>query len=152
MYLVSDILRTKGHDVWSIHADATVYEALQMMADKDVGALVVIDKGQVVGIFSERDYARKVILAGLSSLNTPVKQIMSTGVYYVTPDQSIEECMAVMTKNRVRHLPVIVNEQLVGLVSIGDAVKSIISDQDIQIRQFENYISGRGYSADPLQL
>lgn len=151
MYLVSDILRTKGREVWSIHPDATVYEALQMMADKDVGALVVIDKDQVVGIFSERDYARKVILAGLSSLHTTVSHIMSTRVLFVIPDQSIEECMALMTENRVRHLPVIVNKQLVGLVSIGDAVKSIISDQDIQIRQFENYISGRGYSADPLQ-
>ena len=150
MYLVSDILRTKGREVWSIHPDATVYQALQMMADKDVGALVV-ENNQPVGIFSERDYARKVILAGLSSLNTTVRDIMSAKVLYVTPEHTIEECMALMTENRVRHLPVIENRQMIGLVSIGDAVKAIISEQDMEIRQFENYVSGRGYSADPLQ-
>jgi CBS domain-containing protein len=151
MRLVLDILRTKGDTVWSIGSDNTVYEALQMMAVKDVGALLVTEKEQLIGIFSERDYARKVVLAGKSSLNTQVREIMTDKVYTVRPEQTLEECMALMTQNRIRHLPVMVGMKLAGLISIGDIVKEIISDQTLEIQQLENYVGGRGYGADPLQ-
>lgn len=145
MRLVKEILQTKGTDVWTIIPEAPVYEALKLMAEKDVGALVVVESGEVVGIISERDYARKVILKGKSSMDTPVKNIMTTRVFYVAPEQTIEECMALMTDKRVRHLPVIVDGKLVGLVSIGDVIKEIISEQKVYIRDLENYIEGRGY-------
>lgn len=145
MRLVREILQTKGTDVWTIIPEAPVYEALKLMAEKDVGALVVVESGEVVGIMSERDYARKVILKGKSSMDTPVKNIMTTRVFYVAPEQTIEDCMALMTDKRVRHLPVIADGQLVGLVSIGDVIKEVISEQKIYIRDLENYIEGRGY-------
>ncbi len=145
MKLVRDILQTKGYDVWSVSPDAMVYEALQVMADKNIGAVVVLEDGEVVGIFSERDYARKVILEGRSSLNTPVREIMTSKVYYVHPGQSLEECMALMTEKHIRHLPVLENDRLIGIISIGDVVKAIISDQKVTIQQLENYILGRGY-------
>ncbi len=143
MVTVRHILDTKGHEVWSVSADATVYEALKVMAEKNVGALVVLEGDQLKGIVSERDYARKVILKGKVSQGTPVREIMSTDVVNVRPDQSIEECMTLMTNMRIRHLPVIENEKLVGLISIGDVVKAIISEQEFAIRQLENYITGR---------
>ncbi|HEY66629.1 MAG TPA: CBS domain-containing protein [Caldilineae bacterium] len=145
MKLVKDILNVKGRDVWSVSPDATVYEALQLMADKNIGAVLVVEEGEVVGILSERDYARKVILKGRSSLNTPVKEIMTSKVYYVSPEQTIEECMTLMTEKRIRHLPVLEDGRLVGIISIGDVVKAIISDQQVTIQQLENYILGRGY-------
>ncbi|NOZ27530.1 MAG: CBS domain-containing protein [Chloroflexi bacterium] len=145
MKLVRDILQTKGYDVWSVSPDAMVYEALQVMADKNIGAVLVLEDGEVVGIFSERDYARKVILEGRSSLNTPVREIMTSKVYYVHPGQSLEECMALMTEKHIRHLPVLENGRLIGIISIGDVVKAIISDQKVTIQQLENYILGRGY-------
>lgn len=145
MRLVREILQTKGSDIWTIIPEAPVYEALKLMAEKDIGALVVVESGEVVGIISERDYARKVILKGKSSMDTPVKNIMTTRVFYVAPEQTIEECMALMTDKRVRHLPVIVDGKLVGLVSIGDVIKEIISEQKVYIRDLENYIEGRGY-------
>ncbi|MCL5996776.1 MAG: CBS domain-containing protein [Chloroflexi bacterium] len=151
MRIVLDILRVKGHAVWSIHPGSTVYEALQAMAEKNVGALLVIEDDRLVGIFSERDYARKVILAGRSSLNTAVKEIMSDRIIFVRPEQTIDECMALMTQNRVRHLPVLDGSKLIGVISIGDVVKEIIADQTLEIQQLENYILGRGYVADPLQ-
>jgi CBS domain-containing protein len=124
MRIVLDILKTKGNTVWSVHPCATVHEALKLMAEKNVGALLVIDEG-VVGIFSERDYARKVILEGRSSLNTFVREIMTDKVIFVRPDQSIAECMAIMTRARVRHLPVMDGSRLVGVISIGDVVKEL---------------------------
>ncbi len=145
MRTVRDILRMKGHDVWSVDANSTVYNALSLMADKNVGALVVLEEGKLVGIFSERDYARKVILKGKSSLNTPVKEIMTSTVFCVRPDQAIEDCMVLMTDKRIRHLPVLEDDQLVGIVSIGDVVKEIIAEQGITIQQLENYIVGSGY-------
>jgi CBS domain-containing protein len=142
MKTVRDILDTKGRDVWSVAPNATVLEALRLMAEKEIGALVVKDGEKVVGIISERDYARKIVLLGRTSPNTLVKEIMTSHVAYTHPEQSIEECMAVMTDKRVRHLPVIEAGKLVGLISIGDLVKSIIADQKFIIEQLERYIIG----------
>lgn len=145
MKLVSDILQTKGFEKWAVQPETTVYDALSLMADKDIGALLVLDNDRLVGIFSERDYARKVILEGKSSKITPVKDIMSTKVYFVSPEQTIEECMALMTSKHIRHLPVMRDERVQGVISIGDVVKAIISDQEFTIDQLERYISGGGY-------
>ena len=145
MSTVREILRNKGCDVWSIAPDATVYEALCLMADKNVGAVLVIDACTLVGILSERDYARKVILHGKSSRDTLVREIMTERMVYVRPEQTAEECMALMTEKRVRHLPVLEGDRLVGVVSIGDVVKSIISEQEFVIDQLEHYISGTVY-------
>ncbi len=139
---VWQILENKGHEVWSIGPDDTVLQALQRLAEKDIGALVVLDGGEVAGIFSERDYARKVILHGKTSAETRVHEVMSSRVLYVRPDQSVDECMAVMTENHIRHLPVMDGERLVGVISIGDLVKSVISHQEFIIEQLENYITG----------
>jgi CBS domain-containing protein len=145
MITVREILMTKGDRVWSVSPETTVYDALQVMADKDIGALLVIEAGKLVGIFSERDYARKVILKGKSSREITVHEIMSPRVYYVRPEQSVEECMAVMTDKRIRHLPVLRDGELAGVISIGDVVKAIISDQQFTIEQLERYITGTGY-------
>lgn len=142
MKTVRDILAVKGQSVWSVSAEATVFEALQRMAEKEVGALLVIDGEHVAGIISERDYARKVVLLGRTSPNTQVKEIMTRHVAYTHLDQSIEECMAIMTDKRIRHLPVLENQKLFGIISIGDLVKSIIADQKFIIEQLERYISG----------
>jgi CBS domain-containing protein len=122
-----------------------VYDALELMADKNVGAVLVIDADRLVGILSERDYARKVILHGKSSKDTPIREIMTQRVVYVRPEQTTEECMALMTDKRVRHLPVLEDDQVVGVISIGDVVKSIISEQGFIIDQLERYISGTAY-------
>jgi CBS domain-containing protein len=142
MKSVRDILRNKGNNVWSISPDITVFDALKTMADKNVGALVVLEEEKVVGIMSERDYARKVILHGKSSREIPVREIMSKTVHYVHPEQSIEDCMEKMTNQRVRHLPVLENNRLAGIISIGDVVKAIIADQETIIKHLENYITG----------
>jgi CBS domain-containing protein len=142
MKTVKDILRIKGPDVWSTPPDATVYDALKAMAEKNVGALVVLDRDTVVGIVSERDYARKVILHGRSSKEIHVREIMSTEVYYVRPEQNIQECMALMTDKRVRHLPALENDQLVGVISIGDVVKALIAEHESTIKHLEDYITG----------
>ena len=142
MRLVSDLLKSKGHQVWSVIPDQAVYDALKLMADKNIGALLVLDKDRLVGIFSERDYARKVILKGKSSKNIPVKEIMSSEVVYVRPEQTIQDCMALMTDRHIRHLPVLEGKQLVGMVSIGDVVGSIIFEQGFEIKQLETYITG----------
>ncbi len=142
MITVKEFLQTKGHDVLSITPDATVYEALKIMADKNVGALVVLDGETVAGIMSERDYARKVILHGKSSREMQVREIMTTSVYYVRPEQTLQECMAQMTDKRVRHLPVLEDDRLVGIISIGDVVKTIIADQEFTIKLLETYITG----------
>ena len=142
MTTVQYLLDEKGHDVWSIRPDDSVFDAIQMMAEKDVGALVVIQNGKPVGIFTERDYARDVILKGKSSPRTRVREIMATPIIYARPEQTVEECMAVMTETRVRHLPVMQGERLVGMISMGDLVKSIIADQKFTIEQLVHYISG----------
>ncbi|MBU1205978.1 MAG: CBS domain-containing protein [Proteobacteria bacterium] len=144
MTTVGQLLKTKGYKIWSIAPQATVYEALQVMSEKDVGALLVVDKGNLVGIFSERDYARKLILKGRFSKDTTVGELMTHEVLYIEPQSTIEDCMALMTAKRVRHLPVLENERLIGIVTIGDVVKQIISDQEFTIQQLGKYIKG-GY-------
>ncbi len=143
MKSVRQLLEAKGYDVWSIAPDASVYDALKLMAEKDVGALLVMEGEKLVGIISERDYARKVILKGKSSMQTPVREIMTSKVISVRPESTIGECMALMTDKRIRHLPVLEGRQVVGVISIGDVVKTIISEQEFLIQQLENYIVGR---------
>lgn len=143
MTTIARLLESKGHDIWSISPDASVYEAIEMMADKGVGALPVVAGQKLVGIVSERDYARKVILKGKTSRQTPVQDIMTDQVFYVRPEQTVDECMALMTAKRIRHLPVLVDDRLVGIVSIGDLVKSAISEKDVLIQQLESYITGK---------
>ncbi len=143
MHTVKDMLKEKGSNVWTISPEAKVIDALKLMADKKIGALAVMDKNQVVGILSERDYARKVILKGRSSLDTPVKEIMTGQVYCVGLETAAEECMALMTKKRIRHLPVIDKGKMVGLISIGDVVKSVISEHKITIGHLQDYIQGK---------
>ena len=143
MKYVRDVLQKKGNDIWSVAPDTPVYKALQLMSAKNCGAVLVLDSETLVGILSERDYARKVILKGKSSKNTPVEEIMSQRVVCIQPDNTIDECMALMTDKRVRHLPVLKGEDsLVGLISIGDVVKEVISEQEFIIHQLENYIKG----------
>jgi CBS domain-containing protein len=142
MQTVKELLDAKGHQVWSIAPDASVFEAIQLMAEKEVGALLVMETDKLVGIISERDYARKVILKGRSSQETPIQEIMTTRVMYAHPDQQIEECMALMTEKRIRHLPVLEGERVLGMISIGDLVKTIIAEQQFMIEQLEHYISG----------
>lgn len=139
---IRDLLKVKEKDIWSISPDASVFEALELMAEKEVGALVVLEGDKAVGVISERDYARKVILIGKASKETSVREIMSSPVRFVTPDHTVAECMAIMTNQHIRHLPVLVGKRLDGIVSIGDLVKSIISEQGHLIQQLENYILG----------
>jgi CBS domain-containing protein len=145
METVRNILQAKGSEIWSIAPQTSVYEALQLMADKDIGALVVVDGGNVVGVFSERDYARKVVLLGRTSHEVAVAEIMTHPVLYVEPDQTIQDCMVLMTEKRVRHLPVMDHGQLAGIVTIGDVVKALISEQAFRIEQLENYVWGTGF-------
>ena len=142
MAKVKEILAVKGRDVWSIEPVATVYDAMRLMADKGVGALLVLEGERLRGIVSERDYARKVILQGRSSRTTQVTEIMTARVAYAELEQDIEECMAIMTEERVRHLPVIDAGRIVGIISIGDLVKSIIAEQKFLIEQLVRYING----------
>ena len=142
MKSIRHCLNTKGHTIWTIHPDASVFEALRLMADKDIGALLVMERDTLAGIFSERDYARKVILQGKTSKDTPVREIMTYKVIYVDINQSIEDCMVLMTEKHIRHLPVLDENKLVGVVSIGDIVKEIIAEQEFVIEQLENYITG----------
>ncbi len=142
MEFVSQFLEKKGHDVWWVAPETTVFDALQLMANKKVGALLVLEEDSLVGVFSERDYARKVTLKGKSSKDTPVRDIMSTKIVCVTPNQTTEECMSLMTEKRVRHLPVMDGEKLIGIISIGDVVKAVIADREDIIEQLEHYITG----------
>jgi len=144
MQFVHDVLDDKGREVWTVSPDTTVYAALETMADKNIGALVVIDVHQgIIGIFSERDYARRLALNNKRSRETPVKEIMTEVVATVSSSHSMKDCMGLMTNERVRHLPVVEDGRLVGLISIGDVVKSIMSYQEKMIRQLEAYIEGR---------
>ena len=143
MKTVEDILKEKGREVWVISPHATILKALGLMAEKDVGALVVVEDDQIIGIISERDYARKIALRGKSSVNTPVKEIMTNKVYYVSRNATIQECLVLMTQQSIRHLPVIDNEKLVGIITIGDVVKAIIGEQETTITQLSDYITGK---------
>jgi len=139
---INEILTQKGTTVWSISPEATVFEAIQMMADKNIGALLVTDKEKLLGLLTERDYTRKVALKGKSSKQTPVKEILSAEFIQVTPAHTVEECMRLMTLHRVRHLPVLHAGQVLGIVSIGDLVNWIISAQNSTIHQLQTYITG----------
>lgn len=139
---VRQILLSKGADVWAVTPETLVIDALHMMAEKNAGAVLVLRGEALVGIFSERDYARKVILRGKSSTDTPVADVMTSRVVYVRPSQTTEECMALMTDKHVRHLPVIEDERVLGVISIGDVVKAIVADQRFTIQQLESYITG----------
>ena len=144
MHSIGQLLQTKGSQIWSIEPQATVYRALTIMAEKNVGALLVMDRDQLVGIFSERDYARKVILKGKSSKDTSVSELMTLQVFYITTDATLEEGMALMTAKHIRHLPVLENKQLVGIVTLGDVVQQIIVEQKFTNGELEKYITG-GY-------
>lgn len=144
LHTIGQLLQTKGSNIWSIEPQATVYRALQIMAEKNVGALLVIDRDRLVGIFSERDYARKIILKGKSSKDTSVSGLMTPEVFYINTNATLEECMALMTAKHIRHLPVLENKQLVGIVTLGDVVQQIIAEQKFTIRELEKYITG-GY-------
>lgn len=142
MKTVKEILNAKGHDFFSVSPADTVYDAIRIMADNEIGSVLVMDGGRLVGIVTERDYARKIMLEGKSSPNTPVRDIMTTNVLITAPDQSVDACMALVTEKRVRHLPVVADEQVAGVVSIGDLVKAVIDEQKFIIEQLESYIAG----------
>ena len=143
MIPVQQILQEKGGKVWTIEPQLSVFDALRLMAEKEIGALVVVEAGKIVGIFSERDYARKVILEGRSSKDTPVRKIMTERVITVDPNTTVEVCMGLMTDRHIRHLPVMEDNRLIGVISIGDVVKAIVSEQKSLIEHLENYIVGR---------
>jgi CBS domain-containing protein len=145
MLSVRNILSTKGDDLWSVSPSATVYRALEIMAEHNIGAVPVVENGKLVGIFSERDYARKIILKGKSSQSTQVSELMTTKVFYVKPQRTLQDCMFLMTDKHIRHLPVIDEGELVGIITIGDVVKGIISEQKRTIEDLESYISGSMY-------
>jgi CBS domain-containing protein len=140
---VRSVLKAKGGAVWSVLPETSVYDALLSMAEKDLGALIVVAEGRLVGVFSERDYARKIILHGKSSKDTIVREVMTSPVVTVTPEQNVQECMTIMTRHRIRHLPVLDGDRLEGVISIGDLVNSIISAQAETIHQLSGYIAGK---------
>ena len=141
MKSVSELLAQKGNEVWSVAPGDSVLDALRLMAEKGIGAVVVCEGDRLVGILSERDYARKIILHGKASKDTAVRDIMTSEVITVRPDQTVQDCMALMTKGRIRHLPVAEGEKIVGILSIGDLVKEVIEDQKFQIQQLQSYIA-----------
>ncbi len=142
MITVKEMLKDKTGGILTISPQETVYKGLEVMSEKNLGALVVVKGGKVVGMFSERDYARNVILKEKSSKTMLIKDLMNTKVCYVRPDQTLDECLVLFTEKRIRHLPVLDGEKLIGIVSIGDAVKQYVADKEFTIRQLENYISG----------
>jgi CBS domain-containing protein len=146
MNKIKDLLRSKPQEVWTIQPEVTVYEALELMAEKNIGALPVVAKGELIGIFSERDYARKCILMGRHSKETLVSELMSSPVITINPDFTIEQCLALMTERQFRHLPVVDEQVLTGIVSIGDIGKWVISEQRSLIHDLEGYITGNAYA------
>jgi CBS domain-containing protein len=142
MHNIDTLLKDKGQEIWSIGPQETAFKALETMAQRNVGALLVIDKGKLIGIFSERDYARKVILKGKSSKETTVGELMTPNVFYASPDNTLQETMALMTAKHIRHMPVLKDDRLIGMVTLGDVVKQIISEQKFTIKELEKYISG----------
>lgn len=143
MKTVKDMLKSKKNELWFVAPTATVFDALKIMGEKEIGALMVMDAGKVVGIISERDYARKVILKGKASKDTLVKEIMTSNMFSVKPENTVEECMVLITGKHIRHLPVFDKDKFVGIVSVGDVVKSLISEQEKLIEQLSDYISGK---------
>jgi CBS domain-containing protein len=146
MVSVSYLLRNKGNDVWSVSPDTTVIDTLKMLADKDIGALMVMKNGEMVGIVSERDFVRAIARTGQCLPHSTVENYMIRDVYTITPDQSIDLCMQIMTEKHIRHLPVVEKGKLIGVITIGDVVRELISNKEETIIQLENYIQGRGYS------
>ena len=142
MIKIEQLLENKDNQIWSVEPKISIFKALKIMSDKEIGALLVIEDEKLVGIFSERDYARKVILKGKSSKNTQVGELMTKKVFYIDPKKTINDCMAIMTDKHVRHLPVIENDKVIGMVTIGDVVNQIISEQEFTIQHLENYITG----------
>lgn len=145
MAQVKDLVRIKGGDVWSVSPNTNVLDALQLMDEKDIGALLVTEKGALVGIFSERDFARAIVETGTCVITAEVKEYMTTKVYTIAPSNSVEDCMQLMTAKKIRHLPVMENDDLAGVISIGDVVKEMIASKESTISTLENYIEGRGY-------
>lgn len=146
-FTIGQVLRKKGNGFHAIGPEATVFDALEIMAEKNIGALLVVESGRLVGVFSERDYARKVILKGKSSRETTVRELMSTPAITVNLRQTLRDCMVLMSRSNIRHLPVMDNDVLMGIVSIGDVVNAIISTQDSAIEELEEYIAGTTYRA-----
>ena len=142
MTTIAQLLNAKGKQIWLVEPKATIFEALEIMSEKGIGALLVMEDGKLKGIFSERDYARKVILKGKSSKETPVGELMTKKVFYIDPQKTTNDCMAMMTAKRIRHVPVIEDNQVMGIVTIGDVVNQIISEQEVTINHLENYITG----------
>ncbi len=145
MKTVEDILKEPGRKIWSVSPMSTAYEALEVMAEKDIGAVLVVENERLLGIFSERDYARKVILKGKASKDTLVSELMSRHVFYVKPENTLNECMALMTSKHIRHLPVFDNNRIMGMITIGDVVKAIVSEQEIAIKALEDFMSYDGF-------
>jgi CBS domain-containing protein len=145
MTKVAELLNAKGRDIWAVAPETSVFDALQTMADKEIGALLVVDGRKLVGVFSERDYARKVVLKGKSSKSTAVQEMMTRRVFFVGPEETTATCMKLMTDQHVRHLPVLEGDRLVGIITIGDVVKQVISDQEFTIAELTKYIAGDGY-------
>ena len=142
MTTIAQLLNVKGNQIWSVEPKATIFEALEIMSEKEIGALLVMEDGKLTGIFSERDYARKVILKGKSSKETPVGELMTKKVFYIDSQKTINDCMVMMTAKRIRNVPVIEDNQVMGIVTIGDVVNQIISEQEVTINHLENYITG----------
>ena len=142
MTTIAQLLNTKGNQIWSVKPEATIFEALEVMSEKEIGALLVMEGEKLMGIFSERDYARNVILKGKSSKNTLVGELMTKKVFFIDSEKTINDCMAIMTIKHVRHLPVIENDKVIGIVTIGDVVSKIISEHEDTIQHLENYITG----------
>ena len=142
MITIEKILNDKDKQIWSVEPKTSIFEALKIMSDKEIGALLVLEDEKLVGIFSERDYARKVILKGKSSKNTLIGELMTKKVFYIDPKKTINDCMAIMTDKHIRHLPVIENDKVIGMVTIGDVISQIISEQEFTIQHLENYITG----------
>ncbi len=146
MATVSNLLKGKGNDVWTVQSGTSIKDTLRLMAEKNIGAVLVLDGGKIIGVFSERDYARHAARRESMLLNDPVDDFMTRAVYYVGPSQTVEEVMALMTSKHIRHLPVLENDQLVGLISIGDVVKKLMEEKETTIQGLENYILGRDFS------